>query len=493
MSGIRWSSGFGLASLAIQLPYTVVASRILAPSAFGIVALSGVLLRFVSYFSQFGISPAIVQKETLDRNDVRTAFTISVLLGAIVFGIGWGLAPLGATLLGNSEITGITRWMAASFLISGFTVPALALIQRARWLRLAAMIDFISFLVAYPLVGLGAALLGAGVWSLVAATLVQGFVAGSIAFAVVRPPLTPCCEITRLKWFARFGGLLSLTGFLEFLGGTADTIAVGHYAGVGAAGQYNRATALTVPMARISTGAMQGLLPSFSRIQSDRVRSGSAYLAGLSILSVIVLPASAVLAAVSLPAVTVLLGTQWRLAGELLPLMSFALAFSTLTAYAGIVMESVGRLASKVWVQVLHLGTVLSAIAFVVEYLHGDARGFVAGWLLAEIVRFVAYGLLIHRVLGYSLARWFRVLAEALGIAATAAVAATSCGRLAAEVPLLRLAMGCIAGAITIVAMTLLIPGLTARQEFRSRAVLRPLRRRGSKSSAPSRPSRSDG
>ena len=80
---MSWSTAATVATAVLQIGYTAVMARLLAPAAFGLVALAGVVLRFGSYFSQIGLEQALVQKADMSEEDVRAAFTSAALLGAL--------------------------------------------------------------------------------------------------------------------------------------------------------------------------------------------------------------------------------------------------------------------------------------------------------------------------------------------------------------------------------------------------------------------------
>lgn len=63
VSGLKWGSVSTIANAVMQIGYTSAMARLLAPEAFGLVAIAGVILRFGSYFAHLGLSQAIIQKD----------------------------------------------------------------------------------------------------------------------------------------------------------------------------------------------------------------------------------------------------------------------------------------------------------------------------------------------------------------------------------------------------------------------------------------------
>jgi hypothetical protein len=70
-------------------------------------------------------------------------------------------------------VVAIVRVLAFSFVLQGLGSPAQSLLRRRMRFRDLAMVEVSSHVLGYMAVGLTAALLGAGAWSLVAAGLAQ--------------------------------------------------------------------------------------------------------------------------------------------------------------------------------------------------------------------------------------------------------------------------------------------------------------------------------
>ena len=63
--GIKWSYLSTLTNTVLQIGFTAIMARLLEPTAFGLVAMAGVVLRFGSYFSQMGVGQALIQKKDI--------------------------------------------------------------------------------------------------------------------------------------------------------------------------------------------------------------------------------------------------------------------------------------------------------------------------------------------------------------------------------------------------------------------------------------------
>src|SRR5258708_10925328 len=118
-------------SLALLFVSTAVLSRLLAPGEFGIYAVINAIVTVItSAFQEFGGANYLIQKESLSRQNIRTAFTItfciSIMIGATLF---MGRDALVWFFKQNGLKAGIAV-SALSFALTPFSVTMSALFRR---------------------------------------------------------------------------------------------------------------------------------------------------------------------------------------------------------------------------------------------------------------------------------------------------------------------------------------------------------------------------
>src|SRR2546422_3055748 len=92
-------------------------------------------------------------------------------LGLVLGAILWVLAPQIAGFFRIPAVEPVLRTFAWTFPLAGLSLVAYAVTQRALRFRWLAIVDVVSFGVGYGVVGVTLALLGFGVWALVAAEM----------------------------------------------------------------------------------------------------------------------------------------------------------------------------------------------------------------------------------------------------------------------------------------------------------------------------------
>lgn len=389
LSGMRWTTLAMVTNVGFNLGYTAVMARLLAPSAFGLIAMAQIAIRFLSYFAQLGVSPALVQKPELGERDIRAALTLSVGINALLFALMWLLAPLAGSFFGNPEVVPILRGLSAAFLFSGFSVISLGLLRRNLKFKQLAVVEIVSYILGYGVVGIGSALSGYGVWSLVFAVIGQEAITLAASYAFVRHSLRPVFAWADLRHFLHYGGKYSVIGFLEYIGANVDSLLIGRWYGETALGFYNRAQMLVkLPMFHIGNAITKVLFPVLSSAQSDKQKMARAYLAGWVLIGSLAASISLALIPAASDAVLTLLGPQWTAAIPIVEIAALAVPFAFLTRLSGIVCDAQGQLWPKLAIQLL----TLSVLAVAIYYLRGDGvTGFAWAMVIAEAFRLVLY------------------------------------------------------------------------------------------------------
>jgi lipopolysaccharide exporter len=472
--GLKWSYAATGLSVVLQLGFTAFVSRRLDPSAFGLLALAGLVLRFTSYFSQLGLTSAIVQRPDLDRLTIRVTFTLSSLVALCMYAVTFALAPVAAAIFREPELTPMLRLLGFTLVISGLGATSAGLLQRSMRFRFIAGAEVAAYAVGYMAVGTLMIQRGAGVWSLVAAAVVQAGLLVIIEYAAVHHDIRPSLERTRSGSIARFGGAVTLIGFLEFLGGSIDTIAVGRFYGAADLGQYSRASMLAaLPAQHASTGLMKVLLPATSRVQNDRQKIAEVYVTGVAFSNALIFPLCAAIMVMSHDLVIVLLGSQWHAAGEILPLISLAVALDFTIVVPAIIYEALRRLGPKLLIQSAHVLAIVVAVCVAVV-LNLGLVGLAACWAGAQALRHVLYLIDGTRALHPSRPKLIRAYTEALLLAGIPAVFMVGTGLLlAGRGAVARLFAEAIVGLFTYGVLTAGLPRLFIRQEMSERQLIK--------------------
>jgi len=397
--GLKWSYVATIVTLAMQIGVTAVLARLLTPSAFGLVAMAGVLLYYGQYFAMLGAGQAIIQKADLSTHDAHTAFTSSLLMGAAFCLLFIALAPFAGLLFPDTPgVVTVTRVMSLNFVIGGLRGTTEGLLLRRFAFRAIALTEIGSWVVGYALVGLVMAISGFGAWSLVAASLSAGALVAAVYTLLCRHEIGLNLNWRSFKAIYSFGGRVSLIGVGQAIAGTLDTLWTGHYLGAGATGLYTRATNLaSVPLNYFLLSLARVLMPGFSRLQNDRDRLRSVYVVTITVVAAIGMPIAWGIAGASRQVILTLLGGQWTGAVPVLAVLALAVPFTMLTHISAIMCEATATLNVKIAITAARIAWFAALLAVLSRY---GIVGIAAAFALSELFTHVAYLPVMRRILG---------------------------------------------------------------------------------------------
>jgi len=398
MNGIKWSYASTITNALVQIIYTAIMARLLDPISFGLIAMSSVILRFGSYFSQMGMGPALIQKKTLTNTDIRSAFTSSVLISLLFLGLVYFLSPYALLIFDNPELIPIIRVMAISFVLTGLSTTSLAIIRRNLNFKSLAVIEIISYIFSYGAIGIIAALLGFGVWSLVFASLSQALVSAILSYFVVKHSLSFLFSWKNYKPLFSFGSKISGITFFQFIGANLDTLLIGKFSGPSSLGIYNRTSLLiNLPGQYIFASLSRVLFPVFSQIQTDNKKLTSAYLYSLTFLIIILLPVTIGIIPMAQNIITFYLGNGWNDAVPVFQILVTSITFASVINISGSILQAIGKLKKIFFIEIFHISSLVAGIISLSSY---GLIGFAIAVTISRFIRFILYLVVVNNHLG---------------------------------------------------------------------------------------------
>lgn len=465
LTGMAWVA-WGSATMAVlRVVVLVLLTRLLTPEDFGLVSAALVIIGFSLIFSQLGMGPALVQRPVLEPRHVTTAFLASITLGLLFGATIWLAAPLVAQFYRMDQLTPIVRALALLFVISGISTVPESLLQRELRFRLLANRDVAAYAIGYGGVGVTLALLGWGVWALVAAQLSLSLVRSSILLLASPPRLRARPTWASFRELMSFGVGLSASRIGVFLANQADNLVVGRWLGAIPLGLYSRAYQLmSVPTALLGDVLDKVLFPTMSRVQHDQRRLASAYLQGTALIGLVTLPAGLVAAVLARDIILVAFGTRWEAAIPPFQVLALGMLFRTSYRMSDSLSRATGRVYRRAWRQWVYAGLVFLA-AWIGHFWGVTAVAL--GVLSALFINYLLMAQLSVTVTGISWPQFFQVQLPGLLLALTSAggaLVASAGARHLGLPPLAGLAAGALAAGGAAALTARLAPGIALGQ-----------------------------
>jgi PST family polysaccharide transporter len=369
-----WSGlGFGSQGIA-QFLVVIVFARYLSKTANGVVAAALIVIALGQLFTEAGFGPAVIQREDLTDEHIRSAFALSLLTGLCMTVLVYVTAPLTAAFFHQPEVEPVTRGLSFTFLLQAPGVVAMALLQRDLDFKSIAIAESVSYFLGFAAVGVILAVNGAGVWSIVLAQLAQAALLTGIL--ILRRPHPRSLRPRRkesVDLVVYAGGMTAARAF-NFVALYGDNTVVGNRMSSAALGAYKNAYQLAAVPAQLLGQVMDRVIfPVISRFQANLERVANAYLRGIALVAMITIPASVVVVILAPEAIHVLLGGGHKWDDVVVPFQIFSagLIFRTSYKISDSLARAMGTVYKRAWRQAVY------AAAVVVGALIGTAFGLV--------------------------------------------------------------------------------------------------------------------
>jgi PST family polysaccharide transporter len=401
---ITWSTlGLGTLGIGQFVLQAVVLGRFVDAAQWGIVTAASIMIG-VCRVVHASIGPALVQREDLRPEHVRSAYAIGVWSAVVMVALLWFAAPLVADFFRASELTPVMRALSLLFLCQAPGIAPEALLQRDMNMRALAMAEMSGILLAYLPLGVGGALLGFGVWSLVAATLGQALLK-SIVFVTARPHergLWPAWGATR-DILAFSGGAVA-AGLCTFAATQGDNVVVGRSMHATQLGNYTRAYQLmAMPAMFLGEVVDRIVFPLMARFQDDRERLCTAYGRGVSLVVTVMTPVATTGIVLAPEIVRLVLGAGWDDVVPPFQVLMGGLVFRTGYKLSDLLARATGTVYSRAWRQAIYAALILGGAAIGTQW---GVTGVAAGVVGALGVNYLSMAWLSIATTGMSWARF---------------------------------------------------------------------------------------
>ncbi|MER8830497.1 lipopolysaccharide biosynthesis protein [Mesorhizobium sp. M0938] len=311
VSGAVWAAVETWGRQIAMFGVFVVLARHLGPEAFGLAALAMVVPNILAAPVTRGLPDAIIQREEIDPIHLDSAFCLLAATGAAITALIWISAGAIAAAFDQPHLEALIKWTSAIVVIQAFGVVPAAILKRQLNFRLFAVRTLTGSVVGGAL-GVGMAIAGFGVWSLVWMQLTKAVVETAIILfgSSWRPNFR--FSYVRIRELFGFAGPLVLQTLWNFANDELPKIVLGAFLGPHAVGIYALARRpLDLLVESLLWPLMAITLPTVSRIQAQPEKINSFFNATVRVAGIIGFPAFFGFAAVAPIAVPFIFGQQW--------------------------------------------------------------------------------------------------------------------------------------------------------------------------------------
>ncbi len=405
MTGIRraflWASAGRYLVMAINLAATLIIARLLAPEEYGVSVLSASVFAVAEAVRAIGGGTYLIQHRALTAEDVRTSFTVNLLVTIILATV---LCLFCGPLAHFFNIPNLGRYLQVcifGYSAGPFTYTISALMSREMAFGKIALIGVATALVS-AVTSVCLALMGFSYMSFAWASSVSAAVGLALSlsywkdWSIFRPLLRKWRSVTA------FGAYDSAAAILSQIGDALPYLILGRVLNAEAVGLGQRAVLLSLfPERVILAGVGAVALPAFSRHVRDGNSLKREYLRAIEFITAAQWAVLVFMILQSGPLVAILLGPHWHGVSPLLQILATALLFSFPVTLHYPTMVAVGAI--RFMSPVIALQGLVSVVIFSFT-AHGGITAAACGMLLIVPLNGLFSLLLVRYFVGYRLA-----------------------------------------------------------------------------------------
>lgn len=430
-TAVAWRWGTQVGAQIITWTSTILVVRLLAPSDYGLFAMSQVVLTALAFLNGQSFATSLVQTERVDQRRIGQIFGLLLMFNVSMATIQFVFAPYAAAYFGEPMLTHMLRVQAVIFLTIPFTSLPSELLARRLEFRKQGQVNL-----ATAVIGAVTALVLAwndfGVWALVFAPIAM-FTTRAIGLSIAAKLLVKPIFDPRGAWdLVTFGGTLTLCQLFWIIQSQSDIVIAGRLLPTHDLGLYSEALFLTlIVTARFIPPINEVALAAYSELHRAGKPLGPYFLKTARMVMMVSAPIYVGLALTSRPAILTLFGEKWSGMIPVVGGLAIIMPAFALQLICSPVTNAMGK--PQVYLRNAICGAIIMPTAYIIGVngwiISGDvpAMGLVhAWWCAAPLLLLVTLYSTLPRinVSPLALARELTPIAIACGAMAVAVLAA---------------------------------------------------------------------
>ncbi len=443
VSALFWSFLQAFAQRAVQFVVGIVLARLLFPEQFGLIGMLTIFIAVIRAFLDSGFGAALIQKREISQTDICSIFYFNIAVGAAAACLLSLAAPWIAAFYRQPILTPLTRALSLTFIIDSFAMIQSTLLTKEINFKTQTKVSVIAGILSGA-TGITMAVLGFGVWSLVAVQLSTAFYSAASLwfFSAWRPQLL--FSFSALRGMFAYGSRLLFSGVLNQIFENIHLIVIGRLFSATDLGFFARAKNLTdIPSQTLAEMTGRVTFPVFCSVQDDPARLKRGLKKALRVLAFVTFPVMIGLAVVARPLIQVLLTDKWLPAAPYLQLLCLAGALYPVHLMNLSVLQATGR--SDLFLRLEIIKKALIALNIMITW-HWGITAMVYGMVVTSVISFYLNSYYNGVRIDYPFGEQVLDLLPYIGVTLTMAAAVYAIGLVPFPRPLSRLATQIVTG-----------------------------------------------
>lgn len=290
---------------------SIVLARLLAPEAYGKIAIITVFTNIMQVFVDSGLGTALIQKKDADDLDFSSVFYFNFIVCLFLYAVMFLAAPLIASFYNDSSLTLLVRVISLTIVVSGVKGIQQSYVSRNMLFK-RFFYATLGGTILSAFLGIGLAYAGFGVWAIVGQQLSNTAIDTLILWLTVRWRPKRMFSWHRLRSLLSFGWKLLASALLETFYANLRSLIIGKMYSSTELAYYNQGNRFpNVIIDNINSSIDSVLLPTMSVEQENRVRIKEMTRRAIKTSTYIMAPLMMGLAFCAEPIVRLVLTEKW--------------------------------------------------------------------------------------------------------------------------------------------------------------------------------------
>lgn len=311
ITNLLWRFAERCGAQAVSFLVSIILARLLAPEAYGTIALAMVFINILQVFVDSGMGTALIQKKDADDLDFSSVFYFNIAACLVLYAGLFLAAPSIAQFYGDPALTALVRALSLTVVVSGVRNIQQSYVSRHLLFK-RFFFSTIGSTLASAVVGIAMAYAGFGVWALVGQSLSNVVTGTIILWATVPWRPRRMFSWQRLKGLLSFGWKLLVSSLLDTGYNNLRSLIIGKLYSSADLAYYNQGDKLpNLVITNINASIDSVLLPTMANEQDDHARVRSMTRRAIKTSTYVMAPLMMGLAACAEPLIRLILTEKW--------------------------------------------------------------------------------------------------------------------------------------------------------------------------------------
>lgn len=342
LQGMAWTVSFRWGQRFMGLISTLILVRVLSPRDFGIVAMGMAVGAVTEALSSFGFDQTLIQRRTLDRTHLDTAWTINQIVSFAAAALLVLFAPMVAAYYGDARVITVLIVLAIGVALTGIhNFVGMAVFERDMQFR-----PVFTMMMSAEVLSTVVTIVLAFVWRDYRALL-----AGMLTFSITKTvlgfvlsPFRPRWSLATAREMLHFTRWLLLNNVITAVSNRGQDGLIGRRLGAASTGLFSVASEVAhLPTTEVISPFMRAVYPAFVKIRDGTGNLLGGFLTVAGAVFLMVIPTAVGIACLSTLIVQVVLGPKWSAAAPLLRILVILGALQACRAIIDPVLMATGK------------------------------------------------------------------------------------------------------------------------------------------------------